>query len=471
MAAAEPRQPESASLPSEPADPLDGDAFAALMAPLGPFERGGTESGPVIAVGVSGGADSLALCLLAAAWVRARGGRLTALIVDHGLRPASADEAAATAHRLAGLGVPAAILPWQGAKPAAGVQARARRARLRLMLAWCRERGVLHLLLAHHARDQRETVLMRLLRGSGIEGLAGMRAVVETGHLRLLRPLLTVEPERLRAWLRARDLTWIEDPSNADPAFARARLRQAWTRLAASGITDADLDRLQVRARAAADGLDDAVTALLVRACRLDPAGWASLDRSVLAAAPGEIAWRALARVLALVGGRAWLPGWTEAARLLARIGSTTAAGALGCLSGARVIAAGGRILVVRECRGLPAPMPIAPREAFGWDNRFVVSLRAWPDPPPASLSIQPVSAAASRQIAALNRAQAAAVGRCPIPGPHLPALPALFQGGEVVAVPHLGFTRSDWPADPLVAVYRPRRTLAGTGYFTGDCF
>jgi tRNA(Ile)-lysidine synthase len=298
-----------------------------------------------------------------------------------------------------------------------------------------------------------------------------MRAVVETGHLRILRPLLTVEPARLRTWLRTRSLTWIEDPSNADPAFARPRLRRASPLLAAVGITDAALDRLQARARAAADALDDAVTALLVRACQLDPAGWASLDRSALAGAPGEIAWRALARVLAVVGGRAWLPGRAEAGRMLARIGGATEADASGCLAGARVIAAGGRILVLRECRGLPAPMPIAPRDAFGWDARFVLSLRACLDPPPASLSIQALSAAGPRQVAALNRAQATTARPRRIPGPHLPTLPALFDGGEVVAVPHLGFTRPDWPADPLVAVYRPRRTLAGTGYFTGDCF
>src|SRR5205823_14734758 len=139
-----------------------------------------------------GGRDSLALALLAEQWASARQGRVQALIVDHALRPASADEAAVTRERLASLGIAAEILLWSGAKPMSGVQEAARQARYRLLFEACRRHGILHLLLAHHADDQAETVAMRAARNSGPDGLAGMAALVEHRDARLMRPMLGV---------------------------------------------------------------------------------------------------------------------------------------------------------------------------------------------------------------------------------------------------------------------------------------
>ncbi|MDP1966000.1 MAG: tRNA lysidine(34) synthetase TilS, partial [Reyranella sp.] len=154
-----------------PADalPVDVGAFARAMAPFEPFEKK-----PVVAVAVSGGRDSLALALLAHDWARVRGGAIVALIVDHGLRSGSDGEAASTRDLLAGLGIEAGVLCWSGAKPQSGLQEAARTARYRLLSDECRRRGILHLLLAHHADDQEETVTMRAARGSGLDGLAGM---------------------------------------------------------------------------------------------------------------------------------------------------------------------------------------------------------------------------------------------------------------------------------------------------------
>ena len=203
-------------------DFLSPGAFALLMAPFAPFENH-----PVLAVAVSGGRDSLALALLANDWARARGGAIVALIVDHGLRPAAAHEAEVTRELLARRGIEAAILCWSGAKPTHGLQEAARAARYGLLFEACRERAILHLLVAHHADDQAETVAMRAARGSGADGLAGMAALVEQRHARLLRPLLPVPRAWLTARLEALGVAWIEDPSNADPRFERVRLRMA----------------------------------------------------------------------------------------------------------------------------------------------------------------------------------------------------------------------------------------------------
>ena len=139
------------------------------MAAFGPFE-----AAPHIAVGCSGGPDSMALALLADHWARSRGGGITALVVDHGMRPDSAREAQTVCAWLAEDGIDAVTLTWPGPRPASDRQAAARRARYIRMRRWCREAGVLHLLLGHHRADQAETFLLRLARGSGVDGLAAM---------------------------------------------------------------------------------------------------------------------------------------------------------------------------------------------------------------------------------------------------------------------------------------------------------
>ncbi len=194
--------------------------FAAAMAGLGPFEPR-----PRIAAAVSGGADSMALALLADGWAKARGGALLALSVDHGLRAESADEAAATVARLGARGIATRLLRLEGLAHGNAMAERARDARFAVLTRACASVGILHLLLGHHAGDQAETVLMRALGGSGPAGMAGMLPLVETASIRILRPLLGISPARLRATVVTAGLAWVEDPSNADRRALRPRLR------------------------------------------------------------------------------------------------------------------------------------------------------------------------------------------------------------------------------------------------------
>ncbi|HMA16405.1 MAG TPA: tRNA lysidine(34) synthetase TilS, partial [Kiloniellaceae bacterium] len=266
------------------ASPLGASEFAAAMAALAPFEPR-----PEVAVAVSGGPDSLALTYLLHDWARERGGRVTAFTVDHGLRPEAAREAAWVGRHLSAAGIAHRVLCWVGPKPpknpGGSRQAAARAARYRLLLAACEAEGFLHLALAHHLEDQAETFLLRLGRGSGLDGLAAMAPVGEAAGLRLLRPLLDCPRDRLKATLRARGLDWVEDPSNDDDAYARVRLRRLLPALAGEGLTPARLARTcrnLARARAA---LEVAVAGVLARAVRPDPAGFLDLDPTVLAGA------------------------------------------------------------------------------------------------------------------------------------------------------------------------------------------
>jgi len=267
---------------------LTTEEFSALMAPFCPFE-----SRPVLAVGVSGGRDSLALVLLAQEWARARAGRAIAAIVDHGLRAGSAAEAAATRDLLARHAIEAEILRWTGAKPAKAIQETARAERYRLLLDFCRRRHVLHLLVAHHADDQAETIAMRASRDSGPDGLAGMAALTEHRQARLLRPLLGVTRARLTDTVQKRGVAWLDDPSNSDPRFERARLRAGGAlAIAATGAGEGRAGREKSLARAAVAVLDMAEPPAI------------AIDRSALSALDREQRRRLLSRVVQSVGGR-----------------------------------------------------------------------------------------------------------------------------------------------------------------------
>jgi tRNA(Ile)-lysidine synthase len=180
-----------------------------------------------IGIAVSGGPDSLALLLLAAA---ARPGRIEAATIDHGLRPESRDEAEMVARLCERLGVPHSIqvVGWM-ATPTTGIQERARHERYRLLGFWAEERRIRAVATGHHADDQAETLLMRLSRGSGVRGLAGMRAkaIAPVTHVRVVRPLLGWRRAELEQVCAVAGVTPVADPSNQDTKYERVRVRQA----------------------------------------------------------------------------------------------------------------------------------------------------------------------------------------------------------------------------------------------------
>jgi tRNA(Ile)-lysidine synthase len=406
-------------------------------------------------VAVSGGPDSLALCLLLEGWVRERAGHLLALTVDHGLRPDSAAEAASVSRLLAGRGIPHETLPWTDDKPATGLQEAARDARHALLAGRCRREGILHLCLGHQAEDLAETLLLRLARGSGVDGLAGMAAVRETAGLRLLRPLLSFPKARLEATCRAAGLDWVRDPSNTAPRFARARLRASAGVLAGEGL---DRDALLLAARRqgqARAALERSAAELMARAARFHPEGAVEIEPAALSAAPEELALRLLARCLAAVGGAARDPRHAEVERLLGRI---VASGAPGegpdlTLAGCRVKARRGGILLFREEGRLGPPILVEPGGTGLWDGRFLVRLN---EDAPAPVT---VAAAGSGGI---GMAPAPARGPASLPAAVLRTLPAAWTGEEVVALPHLRYVRPGWPALAFEAVWRPPRPAAG---------
>jgi tRNA(Ile)-lysidine synthase len=271
----------------------------------------GLESLRGLLLAVSGGSDSTALLVIAARWAKRlkRAPKLIAVTIDHGLRPQSRHEAAAVKRLARRLGVPHRTLRWRGRKPKTGLQEAARLARYGLLAQAATRAGYEHILTAHTLDDQAETVLLRLARGSGLTGLAGMAhasplPINEETAIFLVRPLLRIPKTRLVATLKAAGIGHSEDPTNRDPHFTRARLRMLMPVLAREGLDARGLTRLAARMRRAEATVEFAVGA--ARAA-LAPGPWRERGPIVFEAVrfndlPAEVALRLLGRAVAQTG-------------------------------------------------------------------------------------------------------------------------------------------------------------------------
>lgn len=255
-----------------------------------------------VLLAVSGGADSTALLVLAGEWAQTDGApKIAVAIVDHALRPDSMKEAKAVKALAKRFRLPFKRLDGRFEPRDTRIEETARTVRYDALFAHARAIGAEAVATAHTLDDQAETVLMRLAAGSGPMGLAAMRLAASRDGVALVRPLLAVSKARLVATLRARGVSWAEDAMNADPRFARARLRRARAALEREGLTAERLGALAFRmARvnlAIEAAIDDAAAAHVAR----------KRGRRIIAPSaaglPDEIKLRLLGRVIGEMGG------------------------------------------------------------------------------------------------------------------------------------------------------------------------
>jgi tRNA(Ile)-lysidine synthase len=446
------------SLPLKLPKILDDIDFDARLTALGPFENQ-----PHIAVAVSGGVDSLCLVLLASRWATSRGGRVTALSVDHGLRAESREELEQVSKWLQPKGIDHHILIWKERKPVAGLQAAARDARYKLLTEWCSNACVLHLLVAHTLDDQAETFLLRLKKGSGAEGLAAMSEIRETSSIRILRPLLSIPKVALQAFLEREGQDWVEDPSNRDMAFARVRIRQT--------LIDGSYDKEASAQSATRFGririaLETSIYQLLASSVQIYPAGFAVLDPKEIFNSPEEFGIRALGRVVSTIGGKSYAPRMEKIERLykdLSNINSIDTDVPSRTLSGCRFIVGNGsylgKILICREVRGLPKPMSIKSSMKLIWDSRFQIQFIS--------------SIKSGSRLAALGDTGLLNTVSCGIdfhdfgiPSLARLALPALFDEKGVYSIPHLGFLRLGASPGIKNIKFYPSNSISKAGFF-----
>lgn len=268
----------------------------------------------VIAAGVSGGADSLALALQ----LKDCGKKVVALTVNHGLRPEAADEAAYVAEVMAANNIEHHTLIWQGNKPQTGVEEAARQARYRLMFDFCRIRGIKALATGHHRRDQAETFLLRLQRGSGVYGLSGILPVSERDGIVLIRPQLMTAPENLREYLNARKIRWVEDPMNESTDFARVKMRQFLPVLAEMGLDEKRLADTAATLLNTRLFIQEQVDGFITGSVRWWENVVASLSWHRLKDLPQEIAVPVLGQLVRRIGKTDYPPEAAELKRILA---------------------------------------------------------------------------------------------------------------------------------------------------------
>jgi tRNA(Ile)-lysidine synthase len=410
------------------------DAMGQLLGPDFPSDIG---------LAVSGGGDSMAMLTFAHNWTRDYGVRLWVATVDHGLRAESASEAAMVAEECATLGWPHATLRWswdgQG-----NVQDAARRARLALIDRW--RGGLRHVLFAHTQDDQAETVLMRLARGSGVDGLSGMRACRHVvPHTRsvpplqehevtgdyppregravgfdILRPCLGMARDDLRHYLRVLKGRWVEDPSNEDRSYDRVRVRELLRHLGEEGITADQLAATAWRLARARDGLQARLSETVRQLCSDAPLGQVRIDRDGFAALDRETQLRMLTSALCYVASSEYRPRASASEALLDRVVS----GGGGTLHGAEVLVETAHLRVMREAAAVR--LEEAPPGTV-WDGQWVLEpVTALTEP----ATIRALGGDGWQQIE----------DRSDLPLPHRAALglPSLWSGDRLVACPAL---------------------------------
>jgi len=415
-----------------------------------------------VALAVSGGGDSTALMVLFAEWLAGTGhspAEVVVLTVDHGLRPQSRLEALTVAQWAGELGFGHAILSWQGNKPKTGVQAAARAARYRLLATYMLEGARKLLLTAHTADDQAETLLMRLARGSGLDGLAAMAPLAPLevalapgqGPIFLARPLLAVSKARLEAALIARGRGWLEDASNTASQFERSRLRAAANTLAALGLTGDSLalsaQRLQ-RARAALEAMVAGFCAAAAGHYRVDACGSIRIAGREWRRLPGELQLRVLSQAIAAAGGAGRPLALAKLEALTTALAAADAVGAF-TLARAAVRLVDGDIVLEREPGRGPGPeLTVAAGAQALWDGRF------WVGAGPELEGLLTVRALGRPGVRCLR-----ALGQLPggVPIQSLRAVPGFWRHDQLIAAPSLGFLAApDYNRYGLSAVFAP---------------
>lgn len=435
------------------AAPVSAARFAKALARLSPHD--GLTSAR-LAIAVSGGPDSMALAFCVARWrAETPGPAPIALIVDHGLRPESAQEAADTAGRLSALGIDSRILRWNHASLSPRMHETARRARYKLLEEACLSLDCTELLLAHHADDQAETILMRLAKGSGPAGLAGISAQSRYNDLRLLRPFLAVPgigKAELIATCAAAGIAFAADPSNLSDKYARGRLRRLQPLLAAEGFSREALLLVGQRAAEAEEALAATVAAFLKNHARLIPGGAVRIDLSPLRAAPRGLSLRVLAAAMDFIHHGDHPPPYAAMSDLCAAVLAEGAEGARS-LAGCLVSTAPTALTILREPSSIRASVPFAPGQSRLWDERWLVAARpdfALPD----GCVLAPLTAAGR---AAVKRHSPYLTHKVP-QGRIRAALPGLWRNQELIAIPDFCDPggKSDAPLTATLAKHFP---------------
>ena len=378
----------------------------------------------------------MALVALAAACLKkANAPDFHVVSVDHGLRKDARREVRFVADTCKQLGLQHKILRNTASLGDSGIQQSARDLRYRLMANWCQAQKIPALIVAHHRHDQAETVLMRLARGSGIDGLSGMAAVqsleTEAGPLEIIRPFLDTDPALLARIVARAKLSWIDDPSNEDVQFERVRLRKAADMLSELGLTPAALSRAAAAMRETRDHLEAQATTWLTAHAGYHFCGFYRLDKTAFMDQSMVLQVRILRHIMSRMGPVRFAPAEHSVGYLVAAIAAQPHGAQT--LGGCIVRWRSGDVMVGREAAAVTAQarMPLSGKPVI-WDRRFSIKIAS-------GKKVKSGLFAASLGAAGLRQIKQAGV-QLPkgVPTCYLYVLPAIFDAHGVRDCPIL---------------------------------
>jgi tRNA(Ile)-lysidine synthase len=386
-----------------------------------------------LAIAVSGGSDSMALALLAQNWAVGKRVELFTLTVDHGLRDGARDEAETVGRWMISHGLNHQLLTWKGRHPTTGIQKAAREARYLLMSEYCRDQGITTLLLGHQLEDQLETLLMRLSKGSGIEGLAAMKSDTRQFGLRLLRPLLEFERQALRDYLISSNQNWIDDPSNTNLKYTRTQVGAVLSELVS--LPGSNISALALSAKRisrASDALEMMASQRMREHFSVSPFGPVRFREEAILDCAEEIGIRLLKKVFSVVRGKPVSQNLQALEDIYTRLfglkESTSET-----LGGVQILKSGKEWLVIREPGrdGLPEIM-LAAGTGIIWDHRFHVMDTAPEKDRDEVLIVKRIGSEGWRQIKSGSPANDGFTLLAKVRN----NLPAVWQGERIVAAP-----------------------------------
>ncbi len=386
-----------------------------------------------VAIAVSGGADSMCLLRLMQIWCNKNHHTLIALTVNHGLRSEAVQEAEKVADWCNHLKISHQILNWEGNLPKSNIQAEARTIRYQLLENYCNDKEIAYLFLAHHQQDQAETVLLRLIRGASVTGLAAMKKQTKRNQLFLIRPLLSFSSERIEATIQQFSQDYISDPSNHDTRYMRVVVRHFLNELERKNEVITHITGTAQHMQRVDDFLTEVVDEAESKCLSIDPLGFVNFDKHLLLSLHPEIALRLLSKAISYCLGGITSIRFEEMERLYQHLNSanakaTTLAGCL--IKSSTSKHENHRLFILRETSALPETTDF--REKTMFDNRFFCQ---WPSLPKNDTTYR-LGALGSNGFQQIRNE----ITVEKLPKEVFYALPALWHLEKVVAVPHIGY-------------------------------
>lgn len=439
--------------------PILSSEFDEWMSFIGYFEPN-----PTITVATSGGADSMALLLLAKNWVQDRKGKLISLTVNHNLRPEAADEALQVEQWCKKYNIEHHTLCWKhDSKPFSAIQENARNARYKLMIDWCIKNNALHLLTAHHCDDQVETLFFRLSRGSGLDGLACMSAQTIVSGVRLLRPLLQAPKSRLIATLKSFGQEWIEDSSNQNPLYTRIYIRKQLAKIPNEIIIKQTANHIINKLGNFRKLLDNKLVSQMTKAAGIYPEGYGIINHNEFNQLDEDISIKTLGALIRTISGAEHPPRKDNLIYLnqLIHTDQLNSKRSLGGLFFEKI--SKNQIFIYREPRAIEKPIFIQSNTPTLWDKRFLVE---WSSDAPSPPQIK-LRALGSDGLAQIKKDTRHLLNNMP-PARVIRTIPSIWILEELVSAPHISYMNKNnaFLNIKLYMQFHPAKPLADSGFF-----